>query len=337
MSELTPNELRVQLPTFEGPLDLLLYLVKQEEVDIYNIPIERVTQQYLKYIELMQQLDLEVAGEFLVVAATLVYIKSRTLIPKSDQAPLLEDEEEMQDPRWELIRQLVEYKKFKEAAAHLDKRLDYRDKIFLRGQYQWTDTEALAPRKGSVGPLELMDALNRVLSKLKQQPDAGKFFDEKFTVAEKMDFIRKLVTFQDETPFSQLFAEAASRFEVVVTFLALLELLKQCEISVHQNGEFSEIIVKPRDPSAPVRVADEGNSDEAFAAQQVSSAAAREIENREKADRSDEADDSGESEASEEIEELDETEESDEWDSEVEKRELKDWETPSSQEDKDKE
>ncbi|MES2309973.1 MAG: segregation/condensation protein A [Verrucomicrobiota bacterium] len=291
MSELTPNELRVQLPTFEGPLDLLLYLVKQEEVDIYNIPIERVTQQYLKYIELMQQLDLEVAGEFLVVAATLVYIKSRTLIPKSDQAPLLEDEEEMQDPRWELIRQLVEYKKFKEAAAHLDKRLDYRDKIFLKGHYQWTDTAALTPRKGSVGALELMDALNRVLSKLKQQPDAGKFFDEKFTVGEKMDFIRKLVTFQDETPFSQLFAEAASRYEVVVTFLAILELLKQCEISVHQEGEFSEIMVRPRDPSAPVRQEEEGNSDAAFAEQQASAAAARQqarLEEGEEADIPDE-------------------------------------------------
>ncbi len=254
MSELTSNELRVQLPTFEGPLDLLLYLVKQEEVDIYNIPIERVTQQYLKYIELMQQMDLEVAGEFLVVAATLVYIKSRTLIPKSEQAPLFEEDEELQDPRWELIRQLVEYKKFKEAATHLDSRLEYRDKIYLRGHFQWNDAwnNAPTPRKGGVGALELMDALNRVLSKLRQAPDSSKYFDEKFTVSEKMDFIRKLVTFQDQTPFSQLFAEAASRFEVVVTFLALLELLKQCEISVHQEGEFAEITVKPRDPNAPV-------------------------------------------------------------------------------------
>ena len=265
MSELTSNELRVQLPTFEGPLDLLLYLVKQEEVDIYNIPIERVTQQYLKYIELMQEMDLEVAGEFLVVAATLVYIKSRTLIPKSEQAPLLEEDEELQDPRWELIRQLVEYKKFKEAASHLDSRLEYRDKIYLRGHFQWNEAwNTPTPRKGAVGAIELMDALNRVLSKLRQQPDSSKYFDEKFTVGEKMDFIRKLVTFQTETPFSQLFAEAASRFEVVVTFLALLELLKQCEISVHQEGEFSEITVKPRDPSAPVHQPEEETGAEEF-------------------------------------------------------------------------
>ncbi len=274
MSDLTSNELRVQLPTFEGPLDLLLYLVKQEEVDIYNIPIERVTQQYLKYIELMQQMDLEVAGEFLVVAATLVYIKSRTLIPKSDQAPLLEEDEELQDPRWELIRQLVEYKKFKEAAVHLDSRLAYRDKIYLRGHFQWNEAwNTPTARKGAVGAIELMDALNRVLSKLRQAPDSSKYFDEKFTVGEKMDFIRKLVTFQEHTPFSQLFAEAASRFEVVVTFLALLELLKQCEISVHQEGEFSEITIRPRDPSVPVDQ-EEGRQEESGSSRALSAASA---------------------------------------------------------------
>lgn len=245
MRESIPEELRVQLPTFEGPLDLLLYLVKQEEVDIYDIPIEKVTKQYLHYINLMQQLDLEVAGEFLVVAATLVYIKSRTLIPKSEQAPLIDEEEESTDPHWELIRQLVEYKKFKEAAAHLDSRLDYRDKIYLRGHFQWNDLwTAQPPRKGTVGALELMDSLNRVLSKLRQQPNAGQFFDEKYTVSDKIDFIRKLITFQESTPFSQFFAEAATRYEVVVTFLAMLELIKQCEISVIQPEPFEEIIVQ---------------------------------------------------------------------------------------------
>ena len=129
---------KVKLEVFEGPLDLLLYLIKKEEVDIYDIPIERITNQYMEYLSLMQLLNLEVAGEFLVMAATLMYIKSRSLLPV-DQQITDSEAEEGEDPRWELIRQLVEYKKFKDAAAQLSKREEEQANIFPR----------MGPRRGS--------------------------------------------------------------------------------------------------------------------------------------------------------------------------------------------
>src|SRR5204862_7439638 len=124
-------EYKVQFEVFEGPLDLLLYLVKKEEVDIYEVNLTKIATQFIEYIELMRQLDLEVAGEFLVMASTLMYIKSRELLPVDQQVQAEGDEEE-EDPRWELIRQLVEYKKFKDAASHLQNREAEQENIFPR-------------------------------------------------------------------------------------------------------------------------------------------------------------------------------------------------------------
>src|SRR5881398_3608079 len=125
-----PN--KVQLEIFEGPLDLLLYLVKKEEVDIYEVNLTKIATQFIEYIEVMRELDLDIAGEFLVMASTLMYIKSRELLPKDQQAQV-EDEDEGDDPRWELIRQLVEYKKFKDAAAQLHDRAREQENSFVRG------------------------------------------------------------------------------------------------------------------------------------------------------------------------------------------------------------
>src|SRR3954471_4707380 len=124
-----PN--KVQLEIFEGPLDLLLYLVKKEEVDIYEVNLTKIATQFIEYIEVMRELDLDIAGEFLVMASTLMYIKSRELLPKDQQA-VVEEEEEGDDPRWELIRQLVEYKKFKDAAAQLQNKEADQDNIYPR-------------------------------------------------------------------------------------------------------------------------------------------------------------------------------------------------------------
>ncbi|PYM11315.1 MAG: chromosome segregation protein ScpA, partial [Verrucomicrobia bacterium] len=124
-------EYKVQFEVFEGPLDLLLYLVKKEEVDIYQVNLTKIATQFIEYIELMRELDLEVAGEFLVMASTLMYIKSRELLP-ADQQVQAEGEEDEEDPRWELIRQLVEYKKFKDAATHLQQREAEQENIFPR-------------------------------------------------------------------------------------------------------------------------------------------------------------------------------------------------------------
>src|ERR1700677_1139068 len=130
--DLDPKNLtHVKLPVFEGPLDLLLYLIKKDEIDIYDIPIERITSQYLDYLRLIKMLDLEVAGEYLVVAATLVYIKSRVLLPHDQRPP--EDETDEDDPRWELVRQLVEYKKYKDAAFELQQCLARQGSVHRRG------------------------------------------------------------------------------------------------------------------------------------------------------------------------------------------------------------
>jgi len=131
-SELDAKSLNhVKLPVFEGPLDLLLYLIKKDELDIYDISIERITSRYLEYLRLIKMLDLEVAGEYLVVAATLLYIKSRVILPHDQRPP--EDEADEDDPRWELIRQLVEYKKYKDAAFELQQSLTRQENIHSRG------------------------------------------------------------------------------------------------------------------------------------------------------------------------------------------------------------
>src|ERR1035441_7302759 len=157
---------KVKLEVFEGPLDLLLYLIKKEEVDIYDIPIERITNQYMEYLSLMQLLNLEVAGEFLVMAATLMYIKRRMLLPVDQQVTDAEAEQ-AQRPRWELIRQLVEYKKFKDAAVQLSKREEEQAKIFPR---QGPDAGIEADKNiplAEVSIFDLINAFNDVLKKAK--------------------------------------------------------------------------------------------------------------------------------------------------------------------------
>src|SRR5437773_7763124 len=155
---------KVKLEVFEGPLDLLLYLIKKEEVDIYDIPIERITNQYMEYLTLMKLLNLEVAGEFLVMAATLMYIKSRMLLPV-DQQVTDSEAEEGEDPRWELIRQLVEYKKFKDAALQLAQREEEQAKIFPRRAGDAAiEADAEVPL-AEVSIFDLINAFNEVLKK----------------------------------------------------------------------------------------------------------------------------------------------------------------------------
>lgn len=236
----TENEIRVKLPIFEGPLDLLLYLIKKEELDIYDIPIERITRQYLEYLQMMKLLDLEIAGEFLVVASTLLYIKSRMLLPKDQQPP--EEEAEEDDPRWELIRQLVEYKKFKDAAWQLQVKELEQEKIFHR--------RAVAPEEivaapdsglGEVGIFDLIAAFQKVLARANAQEDLKEIFEERFTVSDKINTIQQMMMVRERMLFTDLFIEAASRTEIVVTFLALLELIRLKQLRVVQSDVFGEI------------------------------------------------------------------------------------------------
>lgn len=233
---------KVKLEVFEGPLDLLLYLIKKEEVDIYDIPIERITNQYMEYLTLMQMLNLEVAGEFLVMAATLMYIKSRMLLP-ADQQVTDTETEEGEDPRWELIRQLVEYKKFKDAGLQLGQREEQQANIFSRGSPDaGTEVDKDIPL-AEVSIFDLINAFNEVLKKASAREDFREIIEERFTVSDKIEEILYTLRDRSEMIFSELFATASSRAEVVVTFLALLELIRLKRLKVVQVEAFGEIQV----------------------------------------------------------------------------------------------
>lgn len=234
------DDYKVQLDVFEGPLDLLLYLIKKDEVDIYNIPIERVTKQYMEYLSLMKLLDLNIAGEFIVMAATLMMIKSRMLLP-IEERPEMEDEEE--DPRWELVKQLVEYKKFKEAASHLQQREYLQENVFARGAEPGVTAEPDAGvGLGDVSLFDLISAFNEALKKIKVE-EIGEIYDEKFTVVDKIEFVLGTVREKGKATFSSLFEKAATRNEIVCTFLAILELIRLRQLVAQQEGDFGEIVI----------------------------------------------------------------------------------------------
>jgi len=231
-------EYRVELDVYNGPLDLLLYLLKRDEIDIYDIPIEHITKQYLEFVEMFKMLDLDIAGEFVVMAANLIYLKSRALLPVSVQPP--EEEAEEEDPRWELVRQLLEYKKFKEAAAHLGQREAERQGVFPRVQSM---TEEAPERPlGDVSVFDLINAFNKILKRLDgKRENLAEIFEENFSVADKIDLILKMTSTGVGLQFTELFSSAASRSEIVVTFLALLELIRLKQLRCTQSEPFAEI------------------------------------------------------------------------------------------------
>src|SRR5271157_4177151 len=176
-------EYKVKFEVFEGPLDLLLYLIKKEEVDIYQVNLTRLATQFIEYIETMRTLDLEIAGEFLVMAATLMYIKSRELLPVDQQTPV-EGEEEGEDPRWELIRQLVEYKKFKDAAAQLQVLEARQENVFPRAPAR-LEFASETPSRSEASIFDLVSAVNAVLQRFGQRGEEREIFEDKWTVNER--------------------------------------------------------------------------------------------------------------------------------------------------------
>jgi len=233
------TDYKVKLEIFEGPLDLLLYLIKRDEIDIYEISIERITSQYLEYLQAFKELNIDIAGEFIVMAANLIYLKSRSLLPV-DQQPPDEDAAE-DDPRWNLIRQLIEYKKFKEAAGQLHTRALEQERIFARAGGA-PGTLSLAPLPlGEVGIFQLINALQTVIKRVEAREDLREIFGEHFTVSDKIDSILRHVSGGVALKFSELFAGLASRVEIVVTFLALLELIRLKQVRVTQTNPFDEI------------------------------------------------------------------------------------------------
>jgi segregation and condensation protein A len=232
----------IKLERFEGPLDLLLHLIKRDEIDIYDIPIARITQQYLAYIELMRALDLEVAGEFLVMAATLMRIKAKMLLPAS---PLGEEEEEG-DPREELVQRLLEYRQFKQAAETLKLRENERRLLFERG---------MVPSEDDAGPLplapaslfDLLDALNRVLARVPEQT-VYEVQGEVFDVEDKVRLIASRVAEEGTLSFYELLRACRVRAEMIVTLIALLELIKLGQVAILQPERFGDVIILHRTP-----------------------------------------------------------------------------------------
>jgi segregation and condensation protein A len=235
---------KVRLEIFEGPLDLLLYLISKDEIDIYDISIERVTKQYLTYIESFQLLNIDLASEFIVMAAKLMYIKSRTLLPKSEQPP--EEDTEEDDPRWELIRQLIEYKKFKDAAGALALRAREQEDFFAHSPEKSAPLDPESAPLAEISIFDLIRAFQGVLKRFEEAHDLGDIIDDRFTVSDKMDLLLTTLKPGQSMNFKSLFASATTKAEVIVTFLAVLELMKLNQFRVVQDQILGDIDIERR-------------------------------------------------------------------------------------------
>lgn len=237
------NSYRIKLEIFEGPLDLLLFLIKKEEVSIYDIPIARITEQYLDYLAAMQELDIGVAGEFILMAATLIQIKSQMLLPRDPLVP----EEDQIDPRKDLVQQLLEHQKFKAAANTLYQRSIIEAASFTRGKIETDDNNP----EVAATMFKLFELFRDVLARQQAAVEMEIARDE-VTMTEKIYEIRSLVGKGSRIRAIELFERAKSRRELVLTFLAILELVKELVIRVSQEQVFGEILLSARDDTLPV-------------------------------------------------------------------------------------
>jgi len=224
----------VKLERFEGPLDLLLHLIKKEEIDIYDIPIAHITLQYLTYIEMMQMLDLDVAGEFLVMAATLMRIKARMLLPAGP-----EEEEEGEDPREELVRHLLEYKRFKEAAETLKEREEQMRRVFERGFSEIAFENGEAELE-EANLFDLLDALRAALARA-VEPPAHEVEADRVNVVRRIEEIWAVLRSKGKVRFSELLETCRTRLEIIGTFISILELMKTGRAGAVQRSVFGEI------------------------------------------------------------------------------------------------
>ncbi len=230
---------KIKLDMFEGPLDLLLYLIKKNDIDIANIPIVDVTEQYLQYIEMMQMLDLDAVGDFLVMAATLIHIKSKMLLPPD---PFAEEEEEL-DPRAELVQRLQEYQKFRQVAEDFKNKELERQNLFARLMDEETKRQLVQDSREISVDTSLFDLINALQDALKKSSKEilHEVITEEFTVDQKIHDILHLLLDKKSCSLTQLFAMARSKKEIVTTFIAALELIRLKEILVNQNELFGDI------------------------------------------------------------------------------------------------
>lgn len=230
------EDYKVRLEVFEGPLDLLLHLIRTQEVDIYDIPIARITDQYLEYLQIMRDLSINVAGEFLLMAATLIYIKSRMLLPAE---PALEGEE-TEDPRMDLVQQLLEHERFKNAAHLLYERETVELSTWSRGESEFAADEQ---EMISANVFDLVKAFHVIVERYKDQI-VMEVQRENITLEGKLQEIRRLLTVRKDFCFSMFFEQKLSKLHLVVTILALLELVKRREIRLFQKGMFEDIRIR---------------------------------------------------------------------------------------------
>ena len=231
---------KIKLEIFEGPLDLLLYLVKKDHLNIYDIPIAQVTEQYLSYLELMRLLDLNIAGEFLVMAATLIQIKSKMLLPQPPEEP----QEEQEDPRLELSRRLEEYQRFKEIAQELRQMEEGQQQVFKRPKIE-PQTFKGPEDKQVYFEASIFDLID-VFSKALKEAPRELFYEvvkDEFSIEEKIHHILHLLLDEPVIKLLDLFTKAKNKFDIVATFLAILELIRLKEIIVRQKSLFGEIEV----------------------------------------------------------------------------------------------
>jgi len=235
--------IKIKIPVFEGPFDLLLHLIRENKIDIYDIPISLITSQYLEYIEIMKELNLEIAGDFLVMAATLIQIKSRMLLPPDEEAP----SEEQDDPRRELVQRLLEYQRYKEAALDFRTKEDEWLKIFHREPL--SDEEEGELYLYDLSLFDLLDAFRNILDKAPSEMVS--ITKEILTVKNRMSIIMEIIEEHEAVRFEDLFKEGITRIHLIVTFLALLELIRLGLARAYQEREFGNIwVINPAKQSS---------------------------------------------------------------------------------------
>ena len=242
------DSINIKIPVFEGPFDLLLHLIRENKLDIYDIPISVITSQYLEYIEIMKELNLEIAGDFLVMAATLIQIKSRMLLPPDEEAAA----EEQEDPRLDLVQRLLDYQKYKEAASDLRTKEEEWMKVFHK--------EPLAEEGEEEGELylfdlslfDLLDAFKKILDKA--PPEIVSITRETLTVKDRISMIMEILEGKDAVRFEDLFRDGISRVQLIITFISLLELIRLGLARVYQEKEFGNIwVINPSNQPTAVQ------------------------------------------------------------------------------------
>jgi segregation and condensation protein A len=243
MNEEHTTDYAIKLDIFEGPLDLLLYLIKKNEIDIYNIPVALITEQYLQYLKMIKSLNLDLAGEYLVMASTLIHIKSKMLLPEPEEP----EEEEEEDPRAELVRQLLEYQAFKEAATNLGERPILERDVFTRAAFLPEETEkstATEEELIEVSIFDLIEAFHRLVSRIDKK-ELLEIDLEKMSLTDIINGIMERLSNEKNLTFDELLGEKKERWRIIYTFLALLELVKLRMVKAYQTSAFGVIRIFP--------------------------------------------------------------------------------------------